>query len=136
MILPKAKVNHLLDERIPASGSDSSETIGGEAFAGRKHKNLEILKGLGYELQAIVGHHHPLQPYLFKPRVRRRHRLNPWIHVTSPSVRYQIKVSKVRFSLELHGSHFREPPNHRRWTHGVTVPDEDFPPAPPLDLVP
>ena len=122
--------------KIPARGGDSSEAIGGEAIAGRKHDNFEILKRLSYKLQALVAHHHPLQPNLLQPRVRLRHRLNPRIHVPSPSLRHQIEVSEVRLPLQLHGSHFREPPYQSRGAHGVAVPDEDSPPAPPLDLVP
>lgn len=127
------------------SGTDLKTPVVLAASIPQKTQNFQQQISHHFQLKAKArfrgntrpGHetcHHPLQPYLLQPCVRRRHRLYPRIHVPSPSLRHQIKVCEVRFPLSSTDLSFR---NLLITFAGLTeaVPDEDSPPAPPLDYL-
>lgn len=120
----------------PAISGNGGKAIGTESLTGRKHKEFEILKRLGNQLQALVGDNHPLEPDLFKPGIGPRHGGDPGVNIATPALRDQIEVGEVRLPFERDGSNIWEPSDQNPRAHGVAVPNENPPPAPPLDLIP
>lgn len=76
-------------------------------------------------LQALISHHHSLQPDLFKQRSSFRHSFNPRPSIATPTVRNQVVVGEVGLPFQSQRPLFWEPPGNLERSNRVTVSDKD-----------